>query len=736
MNPIAYRTTRLAIKTLSNLSRARVTLHGAQNIPQGAKIFVINHFTRLETFLMPYYLHKLVKMPIWSLASSEFFVGPLGRFLDSVGAVSTKDPDRDRLIVKTLLTNEAGWMIFPEGRMVKSKQIIERGRHMVTHAEGKHPPRTGAAYLALRTEFYRRRLLRLAKTNPEYVESLLPRFNLRSVSAISTLGTFIVPVNLTYYPLRARVNLLNKLAQRLLEDVPERLTEELMTEGAMLLSGVDIDIRFGTAIDVSAFLEAGRIQKTILGAEKFDFDAPLPCRACMRRAGATLTRRYMDAIYGLTTLNHDHIFASLLKHNPCHRIDLENFKRRAFLAICRDAASAPFFRHKSLQTPQAHLLIDDRYGKLGGFLTIAEETGVIERRPGELVRDRRKISTIFDFHRVRVDNPVAVIANEVEPLGTLKRKISRLCWQPGFWLRRRIAGYLLRQAEHAFDQDYQAFFIAGESKPKPIGRPLLIRGRSRRLGVVLCHGYLAAPAEVRGLADFLGRKGYWVYTPRLKGHGTAPEDLARCTYQDWIDGMEAGYLVMRSLCRRVVLGGFSAGAALALELAARLDEVAGVFAVCPLLRLRDATSKLAPVVDTWNRIMNRVRLDDAKMEYAENHPENPHINYFRNPVSGVRQLERLVAHLDPRLPDVRAPALVVQSHEDPVVDPKGAERIFHLLGSAEKQYLLFNAKRHGILLGEGAENVYRAIDCFIAQLSAGPVSFSPEERNAAPEPIP
>jgi 1-acyl-sn-glycerol-3-phosphate acyltransferase len=167
MNPFAYRTTGLAIKTLENLSKARVNLHGTENLPRGATIFVMNHFTRLETFLMPYYLHKLTRMPVWSIAAAELFVGALGRYLESVGAVSTKHPDRDRLIVKSLLTSEADWIIFPEGRMVKSKKIIEKGRYMISFAGGKHPPHTGAAVLALRTEFYRQRILQLSHSNPE-----------------------------------------------------------------------------------------------------------------------------------------------------------------------------------------------------------------------------------------------------------------------------------------------------------------------------------------------------------------------------------------------------------------------------------------------------------------------------------------------------------------------------------------------------------------------------------------
>lgn len=238
MNPIAYRTTSLAIKTLSNLSKAQVNLHGTENIPQGATIFVINHFTRLETFLMPYTMYKLTKKPVWSLAAAELFVGSLGRYLESVGAVSTKDPDRDRLIIKTLLTNEAGWIIFPEGRMVKNKKIIEKGRYIVSYAGGKHPPHTGAAYLAIRTEFYRQRLFKLQHQIPEESERLLPKFNLTSAAEISDQGTFIVPVNITYYPLRARVNVLNKLAERFVDGLPERAVEELMTEGAMLFSGV------------------------------------------------------------------------------------------------------------------------------------------------------------------------------------------------------------------------------------------------------------------------------------------------------------------------------------------------------------------------------------------------------------------------------------------------------------------------------------------------------------------
>lgn len=727
MNPFAFRTTSLVFKSLANLSKARVTLHGTEHIPEGAKIFVVNHFTRLETFLVPYYLHKLLKKPVWSLAAAEFFSGAVGRFLESVGAISTNDPHRDRLIIKTLLADEASWIIFPEGRMVKNKKIIEKGRYMVSYAGGKHPPHTGAAHLALRTEFYRRRMAWLDRHAPGEAERLRPLFNLDQVSDVSGQGTAIVPVNLTYYPMRARENILKKIAQRLVEDLPEKLIEELMTEGAMLTAGVDIDIRFGDPIEVAPYLEHKSILADMHRPEPFDFDDPLGSVSVMRKAALKMMQRYMAAIYSMTTVNHDHIFASILKHSLRDRLRLDHFCRRAFLAISKEASRTPLYLHTSIEERQNHLLVDDRYSKLEDFLAVAEQSRVLRREPSVVVRNRRQLSTPFDFHRARIDNPVAVMANEVEPLTELQRKISRLCWTPGYFLRARIARTMLKRAHREFEEDYRQFFIQGETKPKDIGRPQLLRGNRRRSGVVLCHGYMAAPAEVEALGRYLAKRGYWVYMPRLKGHGTSPEDLAGCSFQDWIRSLEEGYIVIRNLCRRVVVGGFSTGAGLALELASRVSDIAGVFAVSTPLRLQYAASRLAPMVDGWNRLMDRVRWEEAKKEFVENRPENPDINYSRNPIAGVRELERLMGGLEPRLGDIRIPALVVQSQQDPVVHPKGSERIFQMLGSVDKQYMAFNFNRHGILLGEGAERVHRVIAEFVDQLfSAAPAADRPE----------
>jgi esterase/lipase len=250
--------------------------------------------------------------------------------------------------------------------------------------------------------------------------------------------------------------------------------------------------------------------------------------------------------------------------------------------------------------------------------------------------------------------------------------------------------------------------------------------------VVLVHGFLAAPLEVKELAEYLGRRGVWVYAPRLKGHGTSPADLATRTYQDWIESVDEGYALMSAICRRVVVGGFSFGGGLALDLAARVPGVAGVFAVAPPMRLVDISSKFAPAVGLWNRLMDLAHYEAAKKEFVEISPEHPHINYARLPVAGINELERFMTALEEKLATIKAPALIVQAEGDPVVNPAGSKKLFEQLGSAKKDYLLFDFDRHGIISGTGAERVHRAVGDFIENVHKG-VPPQPEETASAGE---
>ncbi len=717
MNRFAYRTTGLAIKTLSMLSKARIHLHDEANIPQGSLIFVINHFTRMETLFLPYHLFYLTgKKPVWSLGDASLFKGAMGDFLNAVGVVSTRNPDRDQLIVRSLLTGDASWIIYPEGLMVKNKKLIEKGRFMLSYAGGKHPPHTGAATLALRTEFYRQRLIALSETRPDEAARLMALFQIEDIHPLKTSSTYIVPVNITYFPIRARENALSYLAERIVDDLPDRMMEEIMTEGTMLLSGVDIDVRFGKAIAVKDWLTDAAVTKDISDAHSFDFDDPIASKRIMHQRALTIMQRYMCAIYSMTTVNSDHLFASMIKQIPCNHVNAMNLRRRVYLTAARNLASSGSWTHKSLSEDQIHLITDDSFHRFADFIHIAIGKRVLAQDADDLIKQPAMFSGALDFHRVRIENPLAVMANEVEPLTQLERSIRWLAWQPGFWIRRQLFRHLFEKALMDFDQDYHNFHIEGESKDKSVGTPIFIRGRSGRPGIVLLHGYMAAPAELKGLAEYLAKHGWWVYVPRLKGHGTSPEDLAIRTYRDWMTSVDEGFALLHSRCRHVILGGFSMGAGLALEAAARiqLPSLCGVFGVCPPFELLDYTSRLAPAVNMWNRLMKSVKHDGNSKEFVENHPENPHINYLRNPVSGVQELEKLMKLTENRLKEVHLPTLLVQADEDPVVDEKGTRKAFKLLKSERKQCMMFHAAHHGILNGANAPEVYQVIADFVS----------------------
>jgi len=718
MNYSAYLATGQMIALMQSFSRIKVRTHGHESIPEGSIIFVVNHFTRIETLLLPYHIYTHTKVPVWSLADHSLFEGPLSGFLAKVGAVSTKNPDRDRLIVKSLLTGEANWIIFPEGRMVKDKEAVSRPSIFKLYRSSRRSAHTGAANLALRTEFYRKRLNYLLTENPAEAERLMNMFQIENMMPILTETTWIVPINLTYYPLRTQENILSTLADRFAGNISERLREELLTEGTMFFDGVDIDIRFGQAIAVSESLAASRIKRDMYSLQPINFDDQLPSLPAMRQEATALMHRFMFDIYSMTTVNHDHLFASLLKALPFNKISEDDFRRRVFLLTDLVPDQTVVFCHHSLEVGQVALLTDDRYHKFRDFLALARETGIVRYEKGELVRNSVNFSAGSEFHRVRIENPLSVAANEVQPLTSLKRKVRLMAWLPEMLIRHRVVDVLLRQAAEQFDADYARFQRPDESKERAVGAPFLLKGSARRVGVVLVHGFLAAPSEMRELAVYLHGKGYWVYCVRLRGHGTAPEDLASRKGADWIESLDVGYAMMSAVCTRVVMGGFSFGGGLVLDAAVRIPRLAGVFAVSPPFRLQDISSRFAPAVTTWNRVVKAFNLSGAAMEYVDIVPERPQINYARVPVAALAEMERFMKVLEPRLADIGVPTMVVQGQGDPVVNAEGTALLFNRVGTKNKLFVSFDYNRHGILAGAGSEDVHAAIGSFIESLSA------------------
>jgi esterase/lipase len=519
--------------------------------------------------------------------------------------------------------------------------------------------------------------------------------------------TYIVPVNITYYPVRARENAVSRLASRFFDNISTRFQEELEVEGLIVLGKVDIDINFGKPIPVKNYIAASTGMSKMLADNNpylnpEEFKKLVPFRKiCVR-----MRYDYMNAIYGMTTVNHDHLMSYILTNYRQKSFSEDDFKKRIFLAIEHLRNIGLSNCHTSLYKKQFYLLTDDYHEKYENFIKEAVANNYIKREDGIITKNSGRFRVQSDFHTIRKDNIIEVLRNEIEPLRDLTRAMDWQKFLPAFFVKWKIRNTFIKLDRDLFDKDYQQYYLPGESKPKNIGEPFFLKRFFSRKGIILVHGYMAAPEEIRPLADYLHKNGYNVYGVRMRGHGTAPEDLATRNWEKWYDSAGRAYIIMKNSVKTFSIAGFSMGGGIALLQAAnKPGRFASVISINAPLKLTSIASKFSPFIVAWNTLLTKINVDKWKMEFVENDPEYPQINYVRNPVRGGYELELLMRLVENRLNNVIDPALIIQASDDPVVDSVSGQEIFDKLGAKVKKLFMVNANHHGILRGKGADEV-------------------------------
>ena len=181
--------------------------------------------------------------------------------------------------------------------------------------------------------------------------------------------------------------------------------------------------------------------------------------------------------------------------------------------------------------------------------------------------------------------------------------------------------------------------------------------------VLLCHGFTGNPSSMRPWADHLAAAGLTVSLPRLPGHGTTWQEMARTRWQDWYAEVDRAYEELRGQAGEIFVMGLSMGAALALRLAElRGDGIAGLVLVNPSLTADTALARLAPL---FGRVVPSVKGigSDIKKDGAQE------LAYDRIPGPAAASLGALWKLTRQRLGDVSQPVLVYRSTADHVVGP-------------------------------------------------------------------
>ncbi len=233
---------------------------------------------------------------------------------------------------------------------------------------------------------------------------------------------------------------------------------------------------------------------------------------------------------------------------------------------------------------------------------------------------------------------------------------------------------------------------------------------------LLLHGFSSGPDEMEFLARDLSNRGYTVLTLRLAGHASTPQDLARTRWTDWLLSIEDGLNLVRNISERTVLIGQSMGGMAALAAAASLQPVAGVVALStPYFGFPALQVFLARLMGA----LGMIAYEQGVREHPDLGPRRQagYPAYARYPVRTVVELDGLRQAMLKAMPQVKVPALVIQSHQD-MGGGDDLEHIYNALGSAWKEKLWLDGFDHSIVRDDKRRVVFEAVAEFISKLEA------------------
>jgi carboxylesterase len=211
--------------------------------------------------------------------------------------------------------------------------------------------------------------------------------------------------------------------------------------------------------------------------------------------------------------------------------------------------------------------------------------------------------------------------------------------------------------------------------------------------VLLLHGLTGSTFEMHWVAERLGRAGHRCLAPVMAGHGGVPAGLRGVPFEEWI--AQAGRDLARlDGARRVFIVGCSMGALAACALAhARPERIDGLVLLAPALELQPAGAlggALGRLLGAGGVVIPKTAGSDVRdAEMRALNPTMPGV-----PLGAISELVRMQRHVATLLPDVEAPALVIQGGRDHTVTMAGALRLASAIGSGPAHVVVLPESFH------------------------------------------
>ncbi len=729
--------------TVKKVLSVKMKLHADTQIQQG-DIFLFNHFSRFETFIPQFLIYEQTGAYCCAIASGEFFQqdNVLSRYLQHVG-VFPHDHDRLFSLLTAQILRGRKVIIFPEGSMIKDHRVVDdEGNYGIySRMTGlRRKQHTGAAVLAQGVEAIKIIIRRayLEKDHDQLVwwKEQLHMDSLDQLLASALKHTFIIPANITFYPLRTSENLLIKAVDFFTDSLSLRQTEELLIEGNIMLKNTDMDIRMGKPIepfDRRYFGSHYLLQKVMADVKSVDDVFTLQakpktwqqrCLGHYFKKAANATRdQYMEEIYLNVTINLSHLASTLIMHlikKGQLQIERQAFFTVIYIAVKHLQNNTTINLHRSLFNPVDYSeVVNGTSTRFETFILEAKNTGLITEYKTryhllpKLLEDQA-------FDSIRLENIIAVYDNEAKPIKVVRETLVKALAEYDHVDQQELAAWHfedecrdLTWEHHAYDKAIYDDINDDETASADSMPFFLDPHDDNGIGVLLIHGLLASPAELRDYGDHLVKQGYTVMGVRLKGHGSSPYALQNQTWQDWYGSVLRGYKILKAHCQQIFVTGFSTGGALALKLASeQFPEIIGISAVSVPIKFINPAFMLVPLLHGTNKLVDWLSSYEGIKPFIENPTEHPDINYRHVPVKSLYELRLLIESMNEFVPLCKVPTLVLQGNEDPVVSVKSAQEVTNKLTAANKLLKIVPSKRHGILM-ENIGGTWESIDEFM-----------------------
>jgi carboxylesterase len=231
----------------------------------------------------------------------------------------------------------------------------------------------------------------------------------------------------------------------------------------------------------------------------------------------------------------------------------------------------------------------------------------------------------------------------------------------------------------------------------------------RDAAVLLLHGLTGTAIDVETVARALAEDGYTTSTPLLPGRGTNVAEMDRLSWEDWMAPVLAEYDDLARTHDQVVVGGLSAGATMALDVALR-RRPAALLLYATALGTADRLAALAPYL--WRLIPRWPCAPSDRVDLTIDSP-----CYDPMPLRAVGEVISAIRRLRPRISDITAPSLVAHAIADRVVPIAYARDLASRL-SGPVQTLFLEGSGHSITIDARRDEVADATRAFLDETLA------------------